>query len=123
MAKLTFRESRDWQNYNFLAKQLFDFVNVKLNATVRTYIGDGTSNRIITIDIIPSFILIAGHGGDDTPIFWLSTFENNFSKDILGNLLLDGILGVTPKKDGFIIGNNSFVNFTGETYSFMVLGN
>ena len=123
MAKLTFRESRDWQNYNFLAKQLFDFVNVKINATNRTYLGDGTNNRIITIDIIPALILIMGHGISDTPIIWLSTFENNFSKDILGNTITDGILGVTPKKDAFLIGDNSFVNSPGETYSFIVLGN
>lgn len=122
MAKLTYKPINSFQEFNFLGKQLFDFVNSKLNATTGTYVGNAIANRQITIDLIPRLIIVFSESDFEPAVIWMDRFVIGFSKTFDGNNILDGILGITPAKDAFIIGVNIGVNELGINYFYIVLG-
>lgn len=121
MAKLEYTPINDWQRFNFLGKRLFDFVNLKLNATTGTYEGNGLAGKAIFIDIIPRCIIIFKET-NSIPVIWIDAFLTPLSKDLDGNSLANGILGLSRNRDSFTLGSDNLVNQSGVTYYYIVLG-
>lgn len=121
MAKIEFTPISDWQKFNFLGKRLFDFINLKLNATTGIYTGNGLAGKAIFIDIIAKCIIVF-KATNDVPVIWIDTITSPLSKDFAGNNLPDGILGLSARKDSFILGNNPLVNQDGIPYYYIVFG-
>lgn len=122
MPKLEFTPISEWAQFNFLGKRLFDFLNVKLNASTGNYRGNGQTGRIIFVDIIPRLIVVFPLDDGFAPVVWMDKFEPPMSKIFDGTNTNDGILGLTFKKDGFILGSSNIVNASVSDYTYIVLG-
>lgn len=121
MAKLEYKPITSWDVFNFVGKRLYDFINVKLNATTGTYVGNGSSGREIKVDIIPRMIMIVPVDSI-APAFWLDGFIAPNSKLFDGTILTDGILGLNKNKSGFIVGDGVSVNASPDVYNYIVFG-
>ena len=122
MAKLEYRPIDSWDKFNFIGKRLFDFLNDKVNISTGKYVGNGAASREIKIDIIPRVIIIIS--GNDTviPVIWMDQFFIFISKQLDGTNLTNGIVGLSARKDAFIIGNNFAVNDSGINFYYIILG-
>jgi len=121
MPKLEFTPVNDWQRFNLLGKRLFDYANSKTNIITGVYIGDGIHDRIIKTDLMPKIIIIFNITDDASPVIWLDVMLTK-SRMFDGTILIDGIMGLTPKKDGFIIGDSTYVNDPMFSFYYAVLG-
>ena len=121
MAKLEYKPIQDWQQFNFIGKRIFDFINGKINITTGTYRGNGLITREIKVDIIPRVVIIFDEEDMVSPIIWSDTFVG-FSKGFDGSVIVTGIVGLSAKKDAFIISSDSSVNQNGIPYHYVVFG-
>lgn len=119
MAKLEYKPLSDWQQFNFIGKRMFDFINDKINITTGRYIGNGVVAREIKVDIIPRVIIILTEAF--VPVIWMDQFIG-FSKLFDGTSISNGIVALSAKKDAFIISNSAEVNYDGVTYYYIVFG-
>jgi hypothetical protein len=119
MAKLEYKPLSDWQQFNFVGKRMYDFINDKINITTGRYVGDGATAREIKVDIIPRVIIIITDG--DIPVIWMDQLTS-FSKLFDGTSITDGVVSLSARKDAFIIGSNVTVNANGITYYYIVFG-
>jgi len=92
------------------------------NLYIFRYLGTGIEQIIFT-QILPRVIIICDDVNGALPVFWFEGFTAGNSKQFDGVVINDGILGLSPTRDGFRIGTNPIVNSPGGvTYKFMVLG-
>ena len=121
MARLEYSPIFDWTQFNFLGKRLYDFINARVSISTNNYVGDGVGNRFIQTDLNPRIIIIFS-ADEELPVIWIDQFISPNSKTFDGTNIVDGIIGLSDRRQGFILGGNILVNAAGVQYYYIVIG-